>query len=99
MTFPSRMLALTAILALAACEGMTRQEQMVVGGLTGAALGGLTAKALENDDDWMIIGALAGAAIALLYAPTSGRKLQRQLKDALDDQVENVQDAVKKFTR
>ena len=46
-----------------------------------------------------IIGALAGAAIALLYAPTSGRKLQRQLKDALDDQVENVQDAVKKFTR
>lgn len=46
-----------------------------------------------------IIGALAGAAVALLYAPTSGRKLQRQLKDALDDQVENVQDAVKKFTR
>jgi gas vesicle protein len=46
-----------------------------------------------------IIGALAGAAVALLYAPTTGRKLQRQLKDALDDQVENVQDAVKKFTR
>ena len=45
------------------------------------------------------IGALAGAAIALLYAPSSGRKLQRQLKDVLDDQVENVQDAVKKFTR
>ncbi len=68
MTFPSRMLALTAILALAACEGMTRQEQMVVGGLTGAALGGLTAKALENDDDWMIIGALAGATIGTLVA-------------------------------
>jgi gas vesicle protein len=50
-----------------------------------------------------IIGALAGAAVALLYAPTTGRKLQRQikeaLKDALEDQVENVQDAVKKFTR
>jgi gas vesicle protein len=46
-----------------------------------------------------IIGVLAGAAVALLYAPTTGRKLQRQLKDVLDDQVENVQDAVKKFTR
>lgn len=74
MTFPSRLLALTAILALGACEGMTRQEQMVVGGLTGAALGGLTAKALENDDDWVIIGALAGAAVGTLVAQNNATK-------------------------
>ncbi len=68
MNFPSKMLAVAAILALGACEGMTRQERMVTGGLTGAALGGLTAKALENDSDWVIIGALAGAAIGTMVA-------------------------------
>jgi gas vesicle protein len=46
-----------------------------------------------------VIGALAGAAIALLYAPASGKKLQRQLKDAWEDQVDNVQDVVKKIVR
>ena len=46
-----------------------------------------------------IIGALAGAAVALLYAPTTGRKLQRQIKDTWEDQVENVQDVVKKIKR
>ena len=53
----TKIAALIAMAGLAGCEGMTRQEKMVVGGLTGAALGGLTAKALENDDDWVIIGA------------------------------------------
>lgn len=74
MKFPSMVLATAAILALGACEGMTRQEQMVVGGLTGAALGGLTAKALENDDDWVIIGALAGAAVGTLVAQNNATK-------------------------
>ena len=46
-----------------------------------------------------VIGALAGAAIALMYAPTSGKRLQRQIREAFDDQYEHVQDAVKKFTR
>lgn len=46
-----------------------------------------------------IIGALAGAAVALLYAPTTGKRLQRQIRDVLDDKFENAQDAVKKFTR
>ena len=43
-----------------------------------------------------ILGAAAGASVALLYAPTTGRKLQKQLKDVIEDQVENVQSAVKR---
>ncbi len=46
-----------------------------------------------------LIGVLAGAAVALLYAPTSGKRLKRQLRDALDDKVEDVQDAVRKIVR
>ncbi len=46
-----------------------------------------------------IIGVLAGAAVALLYAPTTGKRLQRQIRDVLDDKFEDAQDAVKKFTR
>jgi gas vesicle protein len=41
-------------------------------------------------------GAAAGAAIALLYAPTTGKKLQKQLKGVVDDQVENVSKIVRK---
>ena len=44
-----------------------------------------------------ILGAVAGAAVALLYAPMTGRKLQKQLKEVIDDQVETVQTAVRKF--
>ena len=57
------------ILALAACDPVTPQDRIIVGGLTGAAIGGLTAKALEGDDDWVIIGGLAGATIGTLVAP------------------------------
>lgn len=46
-----------------------------------------------------VLGAVAGAAVALLYAPMTGRKLQRQLKEAIDDSVENVQSAVRKFAK
>jgi len=41
-------------------------------------------------------GALAGAAVALLYAPTTGRKFQKQVKDVLEDQMDSVQHIVKK---
>lgn len=37
------------------------------------------------------LGGITGALIALLYAPTTGRKLQKQIKDVFEDQVENVQ--------
>jgi gas vesicle protein len=44
-----------------------------------------------------VIGAAAGAATALLLAPTTGRKLQKQLKEAVEDQVDNVEKIVKKM--
>jgi gas vesicle protein len=42
------------------------------------------------------LGAAAGAAIALLFAPTTGKKLQKQLKSVVDDQVENIEKAIRK---
>jgi gas vesicle protein len=42
------------------------------------------------------IGALAGAATALLLAPMTGRKLQRQIKDKFEDGVDNVERLMKK---
>jgi gas vesicle protein len=46
-----------------------------------------------------LAGAIAGAAVALLFAPTSGKKLQRQIRNVLEDQYENVQDAVERFKK
>jgi gas vesicle protein len=43
-----------------------------------------------------LIGAVAGAATALLLAPMTGRKLQKQLKNVVEDQVDNVEKLVKK---
>ena len=60
--------AVAAVFTMSACEDMTREESMVVGGLTGAALGVVTAKALGADSDWKIITALAGAAAGVLVA-------------------------------
>jgi gas vesicle protein len=42
------------------------------------------------------VGAVAGAATALLLAPTTGKKLQKQIKNAVEDQYENVEKLVKK---
>ncbi|MDU8913650.1 glucose-6-phosphate isomerase [Aestuariicoccus sp. MJ-SS9] len=61
-------MACAAVLFIPACEDMTREERMVVGGLTGAAVGIITARALEADDDWKIVAALAGAAVGVLVA-------------------------------
>ncbi|HEV7239342.1 MAG TPA: YtxH domain-containing protein [Thermoanaerobaculia bacterium] len=46
-------------------------------------------------------GALAGAAVALLYAPMSGRRLQRKVADVADkvvDTVDDLQDRVRRLT-
>lgn len=43
----------------------------------------------------LTIGAAAGAGIALLFAPKPGRKLQRQLRNAIGEGVENVQGFIK----
>ncbi|PKP84585.1 MAG: glucose-6-phosphate isomerase [Alphaproteobacteria bacterium HGW-Alphaproteobacteria-2] len=53
---------------LAGCEGMTRQEQLLVGGFTGAALGVVTASALGVGTGWVVVGALSGAAVGTLVA-------------------------------
>lgn len=49
------------------------------------------------------IGAAAGATVALLFAPMSGRKLQRKLANAtekvkgvVEDSVDNVQNVLRK---
>lgn len=49
------------------------------------------------------IGAVAGAAVALLYAPMTGKKLQRKVadakemvKDAVEGSVDNVQNVLRK---
>ena len=41
-------------------------------------------------------GAITGAVVALLYSPTTGRKFQKQVKEVLDDQIDNVQNVIKK---
>lgn len=45
---------------------------------------------------FFIGGALAGAAAALLLAPTTGKKLQKQIRNVVDDQVDNVNKIVRK---
>ncbi|MFD1193116.1 glycine zipper 2TM domain-containing protein [Seohaeicola saemankumensis] len=57
-----------ACLAVAGCETMTREEQMVVGGLTGATVGLVTANAFDANTNWKIIAVLAGAAAGTLVA-------------------------------
>ena len=49
-----------------------------------------------------VSGALAGAAVALLYAPMSGKRLQRKVADVAEqvaDKVEDLQDQVRRFTK
>ena len=57
-----------AIMALGACDGMTPQQRTVVGVAGGAAAGLIAADALEADDDWRLISALAGAAAGTVVA-------------------------------
>ena len=40
------------------------------------------------------LGAIAGAAVALLYAPMTGRKLQRKVADITDRVFDVVEDSV-----
>ena len=61
-------MALVGTLGLAGCEGMNQDERMIVGGLTGAAVGIMTAEMLDANDEWTIIAALGGAAAGMLVA-------------------------------
>ncbi len=59
---------LISAFALAACDTLT-PEQRTVAGVAGGAAGGLIlADALDANDDWRIIAALAGAAAGTVVA-------------------------------
>lgn len=60
--------ALSALIALPACENLTPQQRVVVGVTAGAATGLITADALDANDNWRIIAALAGAAAGTIVA-------------------------------
>lgn len=60
--------AVFALLAVQACENLTPEQRTVVGVTAGAAAGLITANALEADDDWRLISALAGAAAGTVVA-------------------------------
>ncbi|MGO4916584.1 glucose-6-phosphate isomerase [Pseudogemmobacter sp. W21_MBD1_M6] len=64
----TRPLICAALLSLAACETMTSDQQMVVGGLAGATLGVITADAFDADRNWVLIAGLAGATIGTIVA-------------------------------
>jgi outer membrane lipoprotein SlyB len=67
-------IACTAILSLSACENMTSDQQMVVGGLAGATLGVITADAFDADRNWVLIAGLAGATIGTIVAQNNTTK-------------------------
>lgn len=61
--------AAISILGLAACEApRSARDAELAGGLTGAAVGYLTASALDANDEWTIVATLAGAAIGAQVA-------------------------------
>ena len=52
------------------------------------------------------LGALAGAAVALMFAPMTGKKMQRRVadvtekvRDVVEDSVDNVQSVLRKVAR
>lgn len=59
--------ACTALLALSACNTTTNNDQLT-GAMVGGVLGAITATALGADTNWLVIGALAGAATGALVA-------------------------------
>lgn len=61
-------LAASGVLALAGCAGMSPQARTVAGVAGGAAAGLITADALDANDDWRLISALAGAAAGTVVA-------------------------------
>lgn len=56
---------------LAGCETMTPEQRTVAGVASGAAGGLILAEALEADNNWRLIAALAGAAAGTLVAQNS----------------------------
>ena len=59
--------ALAGAVALPACTP-TGNEDLVAGALIGTAVGAITADALTGNPNWVIVGALGGAAAGTLIA-------------------------------
>ena len=43
---------------------------------------------------WLAVGLALGAGIALLYAPSSGKRMRRKLTQSLEDGLDSGQDAI-----
>ena len=72
-----RPLALAALLTAAACQQTGTVDpttQTIVGSVAGAAIGAITAEALNADDEWVILAGLAGAAAGALVARNPTRQ-------------------------
>ncbi|MGI1662879.1 glycine zipper 2TM domain-containing protein [Palleronia sp. KMU-117] len=61
-------LAAAGLLVLQGCENLTPEQRTVVGVTGGAAAGLITAEALDADNNWRLIAALAGAAAGTVVA-------------------------------
>ena len=59
---------LAGLMSVSACDNLSRDEAILIGGLAGAALGIMTADVLNADRNWTIIAGLAGAAVGTLVA-------------------------------
>ncbi len=57
-----------AALGLTACEDMSAQDEVVLSGLAGAAVGVVTASAFDANPEWTVLAGLAGAAVGTLVA-------------------------------
>lgn len=71
----TRLLALTGLVAIVGCENLTPEQRTVAGVAGGAAAGLIAADALEADDDWRLIAALAGAAAGTVVAQNNSNEL------------------------
>lgn len=60
--------AMAALSLVVGCENLTTEQRTLVGMTAGAATGLITAEALDADDNWRLIAALAGAAAGTLVA-------------------------------
>jgi hypothetical protein len=68
-------IACISILGLTACENMTTEQRTIAGVTGGAAAGLITAEALDANNNWRLISALAGAAAGTVVAQNPSRDL------------------------
>ncbi|MCO4849066.1 MAG: glucose-6-phosphate isomerase [Yoonia sp.] len=60
--------AIITLVILSGCENLTAEQRTVVGIAGGAAAGLITAEAMDANNNWRLIAALAGAAAGTLVA-------------------------------